>query len=211
MGTPPRKERAGTAIRRREILQAALETIGAKGTAGASISDIADQVGISNAGVLHHFGSKDNLILEVLRFRDENELDELPQQRIPDGADLFRHLIETAFANMKRPGVIQAFTVLATESVTSGSHTRDYFQARYHNLRREIVEAFYVMADQAGLTCDDQTVRQAAASILAVMDGLQIQWLLDPDAVDLGQASALAINAIVAQTLEPRQPLKDTP
>lgn len=43
----------------------------------------------------------------------------------------------------------------------------------------------------------------AAAGVLAVMDGLQVQWLLDPDNVDLGHASEFAINAIVAAILTP--------
>jgi hypothetical protein len=37
------------------------------------------------------------------------------------------------------------------------------------------------------------------------MDGLQIQWLLDPTAVDLGRASEFAIEAIVAAVVEPRR------
>ena len=46
-------------------------------------------------------------------------------------------------------------------------------------------------------------IDRASASILAVMDGLQLQWLLDPTAVDLGEASAFAIRAIVNAVLEP--------
>ncbi|GAA4902063.1 hypothetical protein HNR25_004861 [Streptomonospora salina] len=38
--------------------------------------------------------------------------------------------------------------------------------------------------------------REAAAAILAVMDGLQVQWLLDPDAVDMA-----AVTRLVADTL----------
>ena len=40
-----------------------------------------------------------------------------------------------------------------------------------------------------------------AAAILGVMDGVQIQWLLDPDAVDLSEATAFAVEAIVAAVL----------
>jgi hypothetical protein len=48
------------------------------------------------------------------------------------------------------------------------------------------------------------TVDRAAASILAVMDGLQVQWLLDPDRVELAQASQFAIEALVAAVLSPQ-------
>jgi len=37
-----------------------------------------------------------------------------------------------------------------------------------------------------------------------VMDGLQVQWLLEPTEVQLAKASEFAIEAIVASVLEPR-------
>lgn len=51
---------------------------------------------------------------------------------------------------------------------------------------------------------EPDTLDRAAASILAVMDGLQVQWLLDPSAVDLAKASEFSIEAIVASVLTPQ-------
>ena len=50
---------------------------------------------------------------------------------------------------------------------------------------------------------EPETIAYASTSILAVMDGLQVQWLLDPTALDLGRASEFAIEAIVASVLDP--------
>lgn len=50
---------------------------------------------------------------------------------------------------------------------------------------------------------EPDTIAAASAAILAVMDGLQLQWLLHPDAVDLADASAFAIRAIVNGVLHP--------
>ena len=47
-----------------------------------------------------------------------------------------------------------------------------------------------------------QTLERAAA-ILAVMDGLQYQWLLEQDVVQLGEATRFAIHAIVDAILGP--------
>ena len=65
------KSRPETLERRRDILRAALDTFGAKGFNKAPLSEIAEQVDMTHAGVLHHFGSKNQLLLEVLRFRDD--------------------------------------------------------------------------------------------------------------------------------------------
>jgi AcrR family transcriptional regulator len=196
------RSRPETLARRRDILDAASEIFGAKGFTGGTLQEIADHVGMTHAGILHHFGSKDALLLEVLRHRDETDVADLEEQHIPDGMDLFRHLVRTAFANADRPGIVQAYTVLSAESVTDDHPGRDFFQRRYETLRGEVAHAFAVVCAERGIR-EPETVAYASTSILAVMDGLQVQWLLDPTAVDLARASEFAIEAIVASVLEP--------
>ncbi|PZR55045.1 TetR family transcriptional regulator [Xylanimonas oleitrophica] len=204
------RSRPETLERRREILRAAMATFGAKGYNKGPLTEIAEQVNMTHAGILHHFGSKNQLLLEVLRYRDESDVAELAEQHIPDGVDLFRHLVRTAFLNADRAGIVQAYAVLSAESVTDDHPARSFFEERYRTLRTEVVEAFRVLCAERGVEAPE-TVERAAASILAVMDGLQVQWLLDPTAVDLGEASAFAIEAIVAQVLDPRAtPVGDT-
>ncbi|GAA5032762.1 TetR/AcrR family transcriptional regulator [Microbacterium fluvii] len=194
------KSRPETIARRREIVKAAAEVFGAKGYTGGTLVDIAEQVGMTHAGILHHFGSKDQLLLEVLAYRDETDVEALEGRHIPDGADLFRHLVRTAFANEERAGIVQSFVVLSAESVTDEHPAREFFRGRYETLRGEIEHAFGVMCDQAGIDEPD-TVAAAAAGILAVMDGLQVQWLLEPDGVALAESTEFAISAIVSAVL----------
>lgn len=108
--------------------------------------------------------------------------------------------MRTAFANERRPGIVQAYTVLSNESVTDDHPARDFFEERYTTLRREVSEAFHALCAQEGVTEPD-TVAAASASILAVMDGLQLQWLLHPHVVGLGESSEFAIRAIVNEVL----------
>jgi BetI-type transcriptional repressor, C-terminal len=46
-------------------------------------------------------------------------------------------------------------------------------------------------------------IESAAEAIVAVVDGLQIQWLLDPEAVDLAGSTAFTIEAILAAVVRP--------
>ena len=197
------RSRPETLIRRREILDASVDIFGAKGYAGGTLQEIADQVGMTHAGILHHFGSKDQLLLEVLLHRDETDVAHLEGQHIPDGLPLFRHLVKTAFLNAQRAGIVQAYAVLSAESVTDDHPGRDFFQNRYRNLRLEVAHAFRVVCQERGVA-NEAHIADASTAILAVMDGLQVQWLLDPTAVDLGRASEFAIEAIVASVLRPR-------
>ncbi|HET7802283.1 MAG TPA: helix-turn-helix domain-containing protein, partial [Humibacillus xanthopallidus] len=57
--------------KREEILDAALAVIARNGYQRTSVRDIAEAVGLSQAGLLHYFSSKEALFAEVLRRRDE--------------------------------------------------------------------------------------------------------------------------------------------
>ncbi len=206
-----RRPRKGTAARREEILRAAMRVFGSKGYHQGSLAEVAEQVGITHAGVLHHFGSKNQLLIEVLEFRDVVDVEHLEGKHIPGGLDLFRHLVTTARMNAERPGIVQAYTVLTGESVTDQHPARDWAARRFAGLRGDITSALdTVIAErrEAGLLTPEDDVEldpvaldRAASTIIAVMDGLQTQWLLDPEAVDLAGATAFAIEAILSSTL----------
>lgn len=209
-GTREPRRRAATIQRREDILKAALTTFGSKGYKNGPLTEIADQVDMTHAGILHHFGSKDQLLLEVLSYRDESDVADLEDKHIPGGVNLFRHLVTTAKLNMARPGIVQAYAVLSAESVTDDHPARAFFENRYSILRAEVGDAFRVICAERGVT-DDSAIDLGSAAILAVMDGLQVQWLLDPDAVDLGAASEFAIQSIVDSVLRPRVSEFSTP
>ncbi|HYO17058.1 MAG TPA: TetR/AcrR family transcriptional regulator [Dermatophilaceae bacterium] len=198
-----RRPRPETARRREEILGAAMATFGAKGYYNGSLVEIAEKVGITHAGVLHHFGSKDQLLIEVLEYRDRADVEHLKGHQAPTGLDLFRHLIATARANMDRPGIVQTYTVLSAESVTDAHPGQAWFQARFTGLRALLVQSLTQLCDPGNPRPEAQ-VEAAAEAIIAVMDGLQIQWLLDPEAVDLAGSTAFAIEAILAAVVAPR-------
>jgi len=202
-GTGPRPE---TGRRRQDILRAAMETFGAKGSTNGTLADIAERVGMTRAGVLHHFGSKDALLREVLEFRDRDDVAHLFDQQMPGGPALFAHLVGTSLRNRLRPGIVQVYTVLSAESVTDDHPARAYFENRYRTLRADIDRAFRALCTEQGVS-DTTRIDVGAASILAVMDGLQLQWLLDPSEVDLAGSSEFAIQAIVHAVLHPTTPV----
>jgi AcrR family transcriptional regulator len=192
-----RRPREGTAARREEILRAAATTFGQKGYKTGSLVDVAEQVGMTHAGVLHHFKSKEQLLTAVLDFRDAEQVAELEGQRIPGGVELFRHLLRTARMNAERPGMVQTYAVITGEAVTDGHPARPWATNRFATLREEVTDALCSWHPEV----DRDLAYQAAGAILGVMDGLQIEWLLDPDAVDLAETTEFAIQAIVAAAL----------
>lgn len=198
----PVRMRPQTRAKREQILQAAIEIFGTKGFANGTLADVAERVGITHAGVLHHFGSKQKLLVEVLDYRDQSGVADLAEKHMPDGAERFIHLVRTAFSNAQRRGIVQAYTVLSAESVTDDHPARLFFEKRYAVLRGDVAEAFDQLCAQEGIERPEH-IAEASAAILAVMDGLQLQWLLHPDEIELGPASEFAIRAIVNSVMHP--------
>lgn len=59
--------------RRLAILDEAIQIIGEQGYRGSSINDLAKRCGLTTAGLLHHFGSKDGLLIALLEERDRRD------------------------------------------------------------------------------------------------------------------------------------------
>ena len=162
--------------RRAEIVRAALEVIAERGYRGASLAAVAERVGLTQQGLLHHFPTKEALLVAVLKERDQWDA-------VPDSAwrsDLLVSLVEY---NAMRPGIIQTFSALLGESVTEGHPAREFFTRRYTAVRANmaaVLRAEYGERLPSGLTPE-----RAAPLLVAVMDGLQYQWLLDPESVDM--------------------------
>ncbi|WP_405606945.1 TetR/AcrR family transcriptional regulator [Streptomyces sp. NBC_00076] len=169
--------------RRAEIIQAALEVIAERGYRGATQAAVAERVGLTQQGVLHHFPSKEDLLVAVLEARDQWDVASAALHDCVWPLEMMAQLVEY---NATRPGIVQVFTVLAGDSVTEGHPARPYFKGRYRSVRAgaaESLRAAYGDTLPSGLTPE-----QAAPLLVAIMDGLQLQWLHDPQAVDMTEA-----------------------
>ncbi|WP_267887793.1 TetR/AcrR family transcriptional regulator [Streptomyces sp. NBRC 109706] len=191
------------ARRRDEILRIAMETFATRGYHNASLAEIAERSGLTQAGVLHHFRTKAGLLTGVLELRDKSDIDALGDGR-PRGLGLLRHLVDTARRNAEREGIVRLYTVLSAESVTEGHPAQEYFRSRYQGLRTMVITALEEAAE-AGELPATRDLPELANAIIAVMDGLQVQWLLDPAAVDMARATDRVITALIGVPLPPEE------
>lgn len=171
--------------RREEILVAALGLFSLEGYAGASIARIADLVGISVAGVLHHFPNKAALLMAVLARRDEvNQTVADSLQSEPTLEGFVEGLQQINRSNATAPGVVRAFSILNAESLVESHPAWEWFQSRYrmiHQRMRARLDNLVAAGEVRGDVDLDLTIQQ----VLAMMDGLQLQWLRFPETVDL--------------------------
>lgn len=180
---PPHKATKGERTKER-ILRAALELFSEKGFSTTSVRDIAARAEMTHAGLIHHFPSKDDMLVQILAYREEQ--DERNAARFADyGLNrLFAWIVDIVEVNAAHPDRIRLFVRLSAEATDPGHPAYDYFVRRYARILNALERAF---TDHFAVTPPrfEITPRQAVESIIALMDGLQIQWLLFDGAVDM--------------------------
>lgn len=179
----PRGEYAKTAARRQDILAAAAAVFSQSGFHKGSIRDVAERVGLSQAGLLHHFPTKNELLEAVLAWRDDDARERMGGENTT-GIDVIRGLVDLAEYNQSTPGLVQLHVILSAEGTSPEHPVHDYFLHRYQRVIESVHRAFQEAAELGQLQPDVDCLG-AARSLVALMDGLQIQWLLDPGGVDM--------------------------
>lgn len=197
-----------TRIRKQEILDSALIAFSQKGFYKASLADVASAAGITAAGLLHHFKTKEALLVELLAQRDLLDRPLSAGGDRPRGRALLQHFVNTMARNMTRSVTTQMYAVLSAESVTEGHPARQWFLGRYDGLRLALSTAL-AEAGADGDIATDLDADATASAIIAVMDGLQIQWLYDPESVDMAAVTHQVITALVHPTV-PLEPAATT-
>lgn len=182
--TPAAARRAHQAASPSRILDAADRAFAEQGYEGTSLARVAESVGMSQAGLLHHFPSKRALLMAVLARRDAVDSARIGLPGHARGLGALDALVELVQHNATVRGLVQSFCVLTGESAAELHPARPYFARRYARLRAELGEALRAGVE-LGEVRPDVDCAAVAAEVFAVMDGLQLQWLHAPGEADM--------------------------
>src|SRR5262245_17573944 len=164
------------------ILQATMRLLATRGIQGTSLDLLAEEVGIAKSSILWHFGSKEELLLRVAeRVLDEvargpaREMLALPtiEQRADAAWRFFEETIR------ERPELRRLVLWLIFECVEERPERRTRIQQLYRSIREMFEQGLREVVPDAAQR------RRLAIITLATFDGLFIQWLLEPDAIDV--------------------------
>lgn len=183
----PRGPYAKGLAKREQILDAALDLFARNGYDRTSFREVARATGLSQAGLLHHFSSKEALFVEVLRRRDSrNEERHDANRGHPKTVD---GLVSIVRHNAEEPGLVRLYVAMSAESTDADSAAREFFVERYRGLVENLA-ADVRHRQETGELADDLDPEVVASLLIAAADGLQIQWLLDPAQRDMGDRLA---------------------
>ena len=179
---------AKTAAIRQRVIDACVEAFGQTGFHGATMKDIAKRAGISYNGLLHHFPSKEPLLVALLEARaaESTALLSSAHGRDPRAHPLeaLRGMIAVLLDNELRPGILEVHCVLAGEATSPGHPAHQYYAKRFRDIRSFYAAAYQGLADQGLLhsSADPQTL---ATMTISVINGVQEQWLYDRENVSM--------------------------
>lgn len=179
-----RKPSARGNERRGELVNAAAALFADRGYRDTSIADVAAEVGVTQQSLLYYFGSKQGLLHAVIDQRDGASIEFVRELVAIGGIRAIEQLPDYARRNIKNPDLARLFSVLVAENLHPDDPAHDHFVRRYRNLRKMIEETI-VDGQAAGEFSTTVDARHKAVEILSFIEGTNIQWLLDPEAIDL--------------------------
>jgi AcrR family transcriptional regulator len=195
---PRRTQAERTRASREKIIQAATEFFARHGFRGAKMADIAKAANLSEPGLLHHFPSKTHLLMEVLKERDRIDSERMRTTLQKEGSHFLEAGIELVEHNETVSGLVQLFILLVAESVSPDHPAHEFFIQRYQREREQMAQVI-AQAQQAGEVRTDIPADTLVVLIFAMMDGLQVQWLLEPEKISMSGMFRVMLNLLKAE------------
>jgi len=192
-GTTIRGPYAKSAGVRQRILEAGMQAFAQAGYYATSLNDIADRAGISRRGLGHHFKSKEELLTAVLDQRQDEDAELIRDTR---GIDSLAAVLAVSTHNTTRPGLIQLYSLLRADATATEHPAHEHHRLQYDGLRTFLTRAFEEVR-AAGELSSDEASETLASTFLALMDGLQIQWLYNREATDIDRVLRAYMQTVV--------------
>ena len=192
-GRPGRRSYPKGVRRRQQILDSVIALLAQRGVDRASLRTVGDAIGVSHTALRHYFSSRDELLVEAYRTHEARAAGDGPSA----DASAVSVIIEAAERNRSIPGLVELYATLSTDALQEQHGlTREFVRDRFRSLRETLAERIAEGqrtggdVGAGGLSAGIDPM-DAAALVIAASDGLQIQWLLDPDTVDVGRSLAI--------------------
>lgn len=179
----PGGDRLSLADDERTVLAAALEEIREHGYRDGSFARIARRARLEPDELCRRYPDERLLLVDALRYRDDLGIDLLPAAQ-RDGRALLQGFIDVARFSSETPGSVKLFAILSAAATAPDHPGHEYFRERYAWLRELLIDALRELEEEGELRRKSDP-EEIAAQVIALLDGLQVQWLLDRTAVDL--------------------------
>lgn len=182
--------------RRIQIIEAFYHCVARQGIANASIRKIASQAGVQPSTLHHYFDSREEIIEEAVVYFTDRIFTDFQQQmaetKIPElpGNSLETSHLDRGMAFIFSKGMINenhtGFFLECCVAARNNPRIRATLAVLFSRFRSAIIHHLEAMPGFLALAPERKSV--LAAAVVAIHEGMELQWFADPNAVQLDQA-----------------------
>ena len=166
----------------RRIVAAMRASVGSRGVAASTFDQVAHEAGVSRGLLHYYFGSKERLLVEVVRHDTELRMRGL--ERALAGADSIDAIVDVLVSQLKDyVAEDEAAHVLVHElfSVSRrNDEVRDELAELYRKVRAQVADVLRAK-EAEGVVALRGDAEAVASLLFALGDGLELQLVSDPD------------------------------
>ncbi|HEX8053982.1 MAG TPA: TetR family transcriptional regulator, partial [Thermoleophilaceae bacterium] len=177
-----RAERRLDSEKAKRIVAAMRASVARRGAAGSTFDHVAQEAGVSRGLLHYYFGSKERLLVEVVRHDAWLRIQEL-EDRLRD-ADTLDAVIEALVVQLRelveQDDVTHAVIHELLSAARQNDEIRDELGEHYRRLRGRVGEILREK-EADGVVALRAEPEAAAAVLLAIADGFEVQTTIDDD------------------------------
>ena len=197
---PARSQAERSAIRRRQIIAATIDSIGKMGYAETTLATVAKEAGVSQGILVFHFKTKDALLEETLRYLADEYRALWSKALSAAGEDAAERLRAMLLADFDPPVFIRK-KVAAWHAFFGEAKARPKYLEIYGELDQAHLDVVAglcreLLGDRP--VCADESEIAAIAYGLAASDGLWLNYLLTPKGFGRKQARQVMVRQLRA-------------
>ncbi|MBD1543571.1 helix-turn-helix transcriptional regulator [Arthrobacter sp. IA7] len=176
-------------------MEAAFCEFSENGFRGATMKAITERIGVTQPLIYSYFPNKAELLTAVLELRDQRG-DDIGPLDASRPIESVRALVKLMRHNQAHPGIVALHCAIAGEAIMADHPAHESFRRRYVQARTRIGAILEACRDSGHLKKGLDPERSARV-VIAVMDGLQTQWMLEPTTERLGEEFEVFMHTIV--------------
>ncbi|MFI4992815.1 MAG: TetR/AcrR family transcriptional regulator [Solirubrobacterales bacterium] len=190
---------------RDQILEGAIECVQTLGVAGTTTRDIAAAAGASLASIPYHFGSKDALMDQALLMAIRRYSGHVARQAFAGDASPLQALAKSLIATIDSFEEARPLLISLMEAHVKAIHSQPLRERVAANRRAAVERIAGLVRDglELGDQLSDAEIHAVSVLVLALVDGLMLGWLIDPDATPSGEELLDAVIAAAGPLVAP--------
>jgi AcrR family transcriptional regulator len=158
--------------RREEILFAAYQLISEHGHHAVTMKSVADAINVTEPALYYHFPTRDELFVEVLKYRDNQSMTN--EAVAHPGYDA---MIENMRHAQLQPWLMALYSEFAARAIDPEHAAHQFFIDHYDGLRAVAVDAIDAWLGE-GHGVSEVEAERIMLEVAAAADGLQSRWLV---------------------------------